>query len=300
VSKLTQPIKWHGGKHYLAEWIISLMPPHLHYVEPFFGGGSVLLTRDPALDWMLTPEGSLPSFLKGCSEVVNDVNRELTNFWQVLRDPELYPQFRQVLELTPFSQIEWEESESRLQSTDPVEAAAAFFIRARMCRQGIAKSFATLSRNRTRRRMNEQVSSYLTAVEGLQEVHQRLRNVVILNDDACTVIKKQDGYNTLFYCDPPYVHETRATVNAYEFEMDLEHHQRLLETLAQVAGKFMLSGYRCSLYDEFAEKHGWRREDKLIDNKASRAKVKEKKCECLWMNFAAEETTTNGVPTFNS
>ena len=36
------PLKWHGGKNAfqgkLARWIISLMPPHLHYVEPFFGG----------------------------------------------------------------------------------------------------------------------------------------------------------------------------------------------------------------------------------------------------------------------
>ena len=36
------PLKWHGGKYYLASKIVQLMPPHLHYVEPFFGGGAVL------------------------------------------------------------------------------------------------------------------------------------------------------------------------------------------------------------------------------------------------------------------
>ena len=41
------PLKWHGGKYYLAAKIVALMPPHLHYVEPFFGGGAVLLDRDP-------------------------------------------------------------------------------------------------------------------------------------------------------------------------------------------------------------------------------------------------------------
>ena len=40
---LTPPLKWHGGKHYLASRIVGLMPPHLHYVEPFFGGGTVLV-----------------------------------------------------------------------------------------------------------------------------------------------------------------------------------------------------------------------------------------------------------------
>jgi DNA adenine methylase len=44
---LTPPLKWHGGKHYLASRIVGLMPPHLHYVEPYFGGGAVLMAHDP-------------------------------------------------------------------------------------------------------------------------------------------------------------------------------------------------------------------------------------------------------------
>jgi DNA adenine methylase len=31
---LTPPLKWHGGKHYLARRIVEMMPPHTHYVEP--------------------------------------------------------------------------------------------------------------------------------------------------------------------------------------------------------------------------------------------------------------------------
>lgn len=45
--KLTQPLRWHGGKHYLAKIIIDLMPPHLHYVEAYGGGLAVLLEKDP-------------------------------------------------------------------------------------------------------------------------------------------------------------------------------------------------------------------------------------------------------------
>ena len=41
------PLKYHGGKRYLAKRIIALMPEHITYVEPFFGGGSVLLHKDP-------------------------------------------------------------------------------------------------------------------------------------------------------------------------------------------------------------------------------------------------------------
>ena len=40
---LTPPLKYHGGKTNLARRIVELMPPHLHYVEPFAGGLAVLL-----------------------------------------------------------------------------------------------------------------------------------------------------------------------------------------------------------------------------------------------------------------
>ena len=42
-NRLAQPLKWWGGKHYLAKKIIELMPRHLHYVEPYAGGLAVLL-----------------------------------------------------------------------------------------------------------------------------------------------------------------------------------------------------------------------------------------------------------------
>src|SRR5207249_7948232 len=86
-----------------------------------------------------------------------------------------------------------------------VRHAAGFFV---VCRQSLAgrmKGFASLSRNRTRRRMNEQASAWITAVEGLPAVHERLRRVVILCRPAVEVLRSQDGPGTLFYLDPPYL-----------------------------------------------------------------------------------------------
>lgn len=285
MTSLVPPIKWHGGKHYLASWIISNMPPHLHYVEPFFGGGAVLLARDTERDWAQVEGEKLESARRGASEVVNDISRELSNFWKVLGDPDLFSNFRQRLDLIPFSESVWKESVEAMNSEDPIESAIGFFIRARQSRQGLMRSFATLSRTRTRRRMSEQVSSYLTAIDGLEDVHRRLQTVVVLNEDACKVIKQQDGRDTLFYCDPPYVHETRSATEAYSFEMSVAQHEELLQVLETIQGKFILSGYNCSLYEAFAIRNKWRREDKLIDNKASSSKTKEKKCESLWMNY---------------
>jgi DNA adenine methylase len=303
MTTLTQPIKWHGGKYYLRKWIIGLMPPHLHYVEPFFGGGGILLARDPNRDWMSPDKKKLPAAVQGSSEVANDIHGELTNFWRVLQNADDFAQFRHRIELTPFSQVEFEDAlnhNASEQGAAPeqaglekpiaapetrVERAIRFFILARQSRQGLMRDFATLSRNRTRSRINEQVSAWLNVIEGLPDVHQRLRNVVILNQSACDVIKKQDGQHTLFYCDPPYVHESRSTTGEYAFEMTEDQHRELMDVLANIEGKFMLSGYPSELYRQWEEKHGWNRHDYLIDNKAAAGKVKEKKTECLWCNF---------------
>ena len=274
-SKLTQPLKWHGGKGafggQLAQWIISLMPPHVHYVETHFGGGSVLLNKDP----------------EGISEVVNDINFDLTTFWSVLSDPEAFPIFRRAMETTPFSQPVWNVARDALSWGDigsSIDRARWFFICCRQSRAGQMNEFAPLSRNRTRRGMNEQASAWLTAVEGLPAVHARLKRVAIVTEDALTVIRREDGPKTLFYCDPPYLHETRASTADYEHEMTRQQHEELLECLATIKGRFLLSGYRSSLYDDFATGVGWKRHEFKIPNNASGGKKKRVMTECVWSN----------------
>lgn len=269
------PLKWHGGKTYLASKIISLMPQHTHYVEPYFGGGAVLFAKDPT----------------GVSEVVNDVNYDLTNFWSVMREEALFLRFKYQVENTPMSEVEFNRSMDPRSNVrlkphgEDVHAAVRFFIRYRQSRQGLGKDFATLSRNRTRRGMNEQASSWLSAIEGLDEARDRLKSVVILCRDALDVISTQDGPHTLFYLDPPYLHSTRSARQCYEHEMSADDHERLLACLSNAHGKFMLSGYPSPLYDRYAFKNSWRRVDIDIDNKSSSSQVKEIKTECLWMNY---------------
>lgn len=270
-AKSSLPLKWHGGKQYLAKQIVSLFPEHTHYVETHFGGGAVLFEKpvDQVCDH---------------SEVVNDLNAELTNFWKTLQTPAKVSKLKRILEATPFSESIWKESVESSPRSD-VQRAAAFFIRFRQSRQGLGRDFATMSRNRTRRGMNEQVSSWLSAIEGLTDAHARLSRVVIFSMDAVDLIRQEDGPKTLFYLDPPYLHETRSAKNCYDFEMTEDQHSKLLQTLQAVKGKFILSGYRSKLYDSSAKKNEWNRVDIQIDNKASSAGTKEIKTECLWMNF---------------
>ncbi len=258
------------------------MPPHLHYVEPFGGGLAVLLAKNPFDE---RHQWGDKAHERGISEVVNDLNQELMNFWKVLQGEESFAQFQRRVQAVPFSQTQWEESGQRMipQHDLDVEAAVAFFVRCRQSRAGNFKSFATLSRNRTRRQMNEQASAWLNCIDGLTDVHVRLQRVVVLCDDALKVIKQQDGKCTLFYLDPPYVHETRAATDAYQHEMKQDHHRDLLETLCQCQGRVMLSGYPNDLYNNTLK--DWNRHDRQIDNKVSGAASKRTMTESLWCNF---------------
>ena len=267
-KRASQPLKFHGGKSYLAKWILPHFPSHTHYLEPFFGGGSVLLAKDP----------------EDVAESVNDLDNKLTTFWSVLRNPATFSRLALQLAMTPCSDESFWASQFAQESTDPVMVAAGYFVRNRLSRQGLAKDYATPTR-RTRRGMNETVSAYLSAVDGLPEVHERLRRVEIRNMHAVEFIRKYDHDSALFYCDPPYVASTRTAKDAYRHEMSDAMHRELLETLACISGRFVLSGYWCELYGDFAGENGWRVDTIEIDNKAGSGDVKRKMVEYLWMNF---------------
>ena len=282
VSRVYPPLKWHGGKFYLAPKIVALMPPHLHYVEPYAGGLSVLLARDPADKRLWLGNGGSEN---GVSEVVNDLNEQLTNFWRVLQQPERFARFQRLCEATPLSRIEFDRAANQGHdiSDDPVLAAWQFFVRCRQSLAGRMKGFTSLTRNRTRRGMNGNVSEWLGAIEGLPAVHERLRLVVIENLDAIKLIRREDAQSTLFYLDPPYLHETRATDDVYAHEMGPDHHAELLEVICACKGRVMLSGYPSELYDR--RLHDWKRYEFVLPNQAAGGKTKRRMTEVVWCNF---------------
>jgi DNA adenine methylase len=278
-AMVSPPLKWHGGKHYLA--------PHIHRIA----------RRASYCHRVITHAGGLGELWgwehEGFSEVANDINGWLTNFWDVLRDPQAFEQLKRFLEATPCSEAMFLAARDVIDATplrvtaslDRVTAAAWFFVVCRQSMAGRMQSFTPLSRTRTRRGMNELPSAWLTAIEGLPEAHARLKRVVILNKDAPQVVRQQDGPRTLFYCDPPYLPDTRTAPDVYRAEMTPDQHQELLETLRGIRGHFILSGYDNKLYRQW-EAHGrWRREEIPMANHAASGKEKREMVEVLWSNF---------------
>jgi DNA adenine methylase len=251
------------------------MPPHTHYVEPYSGSLAVLLAKPG----------------DGVSEVVNDLHGDLMTFWRVLQSPSLFRRFRRRVEAVPFSEAEWQDARQAMEkapsserSAARVERAVRFFV---LCRQSLAgrcTNFAPLSRQRTRRGMNEQAAAWLRCIEGLPEVHARLRRVVILNRPAVEVIRSQDGPETLFYLDPPYHPETRAVVGqSGAIEMTVKEHKELLDIVPRAQGKVMLSGSSCSLYE--SRLAGWPRLEFELPNHQAAGVLKRRVTDVLWCNF---------------
>lgn len=255
---------YYGGKQRMAEDIISLMPPHDHYVEPFAGSLAVLLNK---------PASKI--------ETVNDLNSDITNFFQVLRD---YPdQLIPLLEFTTYSRDEfklaWEECDHH------IERARRFFVRVTMdLAKGAKKSDSSFSMNKKyiEGAYSSAIKGYYTKVAGLFEVHQRIKNVQIDNRPAVDVIKRFDSKDTLFYLDPPYVPDTRSSKNNYRFDMTESDHFELLSLLKTVKGKVILSGYDTPVIDD--QLPLWNK--RQFGEKALPMSTKGRKmAETIWMNF---------------
>src|SRR5205823_4080709 len=109
---------------------------------------------------------------------------------------------------------------------------------------------------------------------------QRLMRVQIENRPALEVLDLYDDAGTLFYCDPPYVHDSRGDIKAYEYEMSNDEHRDLGEKLNRIKGKAAVSGYRTKLYDNIFK--GWKRIEAAVKQTHSSKGLRQ---ECLWVNF---------------
>ena len=264
------PIAWFGGKYYLARWIIEQMPDHRVYIEPFGGMANVLLKKQPSE-----------------VEVFNDLDGRVVNFFRVIRDNSSFQELKRRCELTPYSREEFSKLCEVPEPKDPIGRAWWFFVRCRQARGGLGVSKITknawATSTRTRRQMPEPISKYLSALDGLEAVADRFRQVVIERMPAIELIKKYDKPDVLFYCDPPYPGSTRSGGRAdmYAVEMTDTEHEQLLEILRHCVGKVMISSYDSDLYQRHLSQ--WRRVDKSMHVQFSNSGGD--RSELLWMNF---------------
>lgn len=192
--------------------------------------------------------------------------------------------------LTPFSREELALASRREEGLTDLERARRFFVCARQVRTGLAQK-ASAGRwahclLTSRAGMAGAVSRWLGSVEDLSEIAQRLLRVQIENAPALEVLRRYDSEDTLFYCDPPYVHGSRGDRQAYRYEMSDDDHRCLAETLRGVKAKVALSGYHNPLMQElYAEWQCVEAPEKLCHS------VKTLRTEVLWVNYELPKET---------
>jgi len=261
------PFGWYGGKFSHLDWLLPLLPPCHHYCEPFAGSGAVLLNRRPA-----------------AVETYNDLDGEVCNFFRVLRDEK--EKLVKAIGLTPFSREEFALACKLDPKLKPLERARRFYIRARQVRTGLAQT-ASIGRwanckDTSRAGMSGVISRWLGGVEMLPYIAERLLRVQIENRPAADVIRLYDSPTTFFYCDPPYVHETRGDSKAYRHEMTNDEHRRLAKVLNSCKGLVAISNYQCELMDELYPSRHW---VKTISPERTNHATKGKRVEVLWTNY---------------
>jgi DNA adenine methylase len=258
---------WYGGKFSHLDWLLPRLPDCHHYCEPFAGSAAVLLNREPSP-----------------VETYNDLDGEVVNFFRTLRDEK--DRLIEAIGLTPFSREEFGIACVVDPCLPSLERARRFYVRARQVRTGLAQT-ASLGRwanckGTSRAGMSGVISRWLGGVEALPDIARRLLQVQIENRSALDVIQLYDSPDTLFYCDPPYVHETRGDDKVYGHEMSDEAHRELADLLNSVKGRAALSNYPCRLMDELYPAPRWR---KAVSPERTIHSTKGKRAEVLWMNY---------------
>lgn len=236
-EKLFTPVlRYHGGKFRLAKWIISHFPEHRVYVEPFGGAASILLQKP-----------------RSHGEVYNDLDSDIFNLFQVLRDEDKSILLNKFLHLTPYSREEFEKAYEV--SNCPVERARRTIVRSAMgFGSGAANFHKTGFRCEAKRQYNTSAHVWDKYPDIVSFVCQRLKGVNIENRHAIDCMQYHDSAQTLNYIDPPYVGSSRNKKYAgkiYQHEMNDSEHEELLKAILKLEGMAIISGYDSDLYNDY-------------------------------------------------
>jgi DNA adenine methylase len=260
-------IKYPGAKWSVAQWIVSVIPPHKSYLEPFFGSGAVFFTKPPSR-----------------IETINDLDGEIVNLFTVIRDrPE---ELERAVALTPYSREEYDEAWIALRAqapADPVEAARRTLVRYWQTHGSRSLYKGGWKNDRAGREYAYAARYWNRLPAWIAESVGRLKEAQIEHVPAVECIRRFRSPEVLIYADPPYLLSTRKQ-RQYRVEMEGEdQHRELLKVLLDHPGPVMLSGYDNELYNDTLP--GWMK----LRHKAM-CEYGGKRTEVLWVNFEPQES----------
>jgi DNA adenine methylase len=232
---------YYGGKQRMASKIISLLPRHTVYVEPFCGGAAVMFKKP----W---PPATNNDHYR---EVLNDIDNRIINLYSTVQEPETFERFRRIVS-RPLSRAAHKTAQKRNKRAvlDPtgrdVRAAADYWV-------NIQQSFGNVRHGGWRTDVFGRNSAAIWSgvIQRLPQYLDRMMSVYLECDDALAVIKRWDSPQTLFYCDPPYPEADQGDYYQGYTQADFE---RLCNALDEAQGSFVLS-----CYDNPSARERWQR-----------------------------------------
>ncbi|MDR2186843.1 MAG: DNA adenine methylase [Azonexus sp.] len=258
-------LRYFGGKWAIAPWVLSHLPPHRVYVEPFGGAASILLRK---------PRSKI--------EVYNDLDEEIVGIFRVVQDPALCRELFRRLRRTPYSRREFELAFKA--SADPIIRAQRAITRAYQSFHHEAlfnPKKTTFADARHRTGGHSKAHEWMSYPRSLAAISRRLAGVIIECRQATDIIRAQDCPDTLFFVDPPYIPSTRSK-SGYRCELTEADHVALLEQLKTVKGMVVLAGYPSDLYDTTLK--DWQR----VERSHYAAGSPRQRTEVLWLSPRAE------------
>lgn len=265
---MKSPIKYFGGKNGFANKILEHMPENykeMTYVEPFCGSAAILFHKE-----------------KSPVEIINDIDDNIYTLFKVIIDPEKYKEFKHKCDISIYSEKMYNDYKNSLKQDDltDVDRAYKYFY----CNRLSFNASGGLSISTViRRNMSKSTSDFLSAIDNLDKIHNRLSSVIILNRDAIKLIEKWDKPGVIMYCDSPYANETRSS-GRYVHDFTDEDQDKYLNTLINIKNaKMLISGYNCERYS-ILERNGYNRIDMTIKTQNTNQKGKSK-VESLWFNY---------------
>jgi DNA adenine methylase len=229
------PITYYGGKQRIAPTIIEMMPAHKLYCEPYFGGGAVFFAK---------PKAGI--------EVINDHNNDLINFYTCVQNR--FEELQDLILQTLHSETIYYQAKDiwnrRVEASDIEKAWAVWLL--------TNGSFSGSMHGGWKWCNGTSGGHTGTFIKGKrnefsEQLHLRLDSVQISCRDAVRVIQDRDTPETFFYLDPPYPGCYQQHYRGFTID-DLE---QLLQVLAGIKGKFILSNYWSETLKEHVEKNGW-------------------------------------------
>lgn len=253
------PFGWPGGKRLLAPEIEKEIPvDHLTFVEVFCGAMHLTLLKE-----------------RSDVEIVNDLNSDLVNFFEVVKDSPIQLLCAMQLHLyarETFKKYMYELADPEKELT-PVERAVRFWYVVKTSFGSMRGTFGTSKKEKSR-------LNVVSVIDVIMRLHERLTGVCIESLDWRKVIVKYDSPETVFYLDPPY--HVKSSPRLYGRALTDDDFRDLARTMREMKGRALLSinddSFIREVFGEFQVQ-------KLPVNYSINAKKSIKTHELLYRNF---------------